>query len=302
MCMSTYTCDRIFFLLKQSNQRMVNKVKLQELALEVARIVEEAGEQAFRDQLTPTSMQISDIPLASDEYTTNIDNRLVSFIENRLTYVELFNGMWRNRPQQCTAGDRYWCVGNVDGIINFKRNLAEWTLTVSLFEINEEGSAHPILGIVHAPALNITYLAVQGGGAIRIRKTEVGERREKIIPTTNRSIKGAVLCYGMSFIPEESVRALNVLSKLAGLPADIKRIGPASLDLCRVADGTYDAYFEPHLHEWDISAVSAGAVVVQEAQGNVMQWDGDRVHWRTDYNIVATNGLLDTQLFEYLHE
>ena len=39
------------------------------------------------------------------------------------------------------------------------------------------------------------------------------------------------------------------------------------MDLCKVADGTYDAYFEPHLHKWDVPAVSAGAVVVWEAAG-----------------------------------
>ncbi|MDO4913051.1 MAG: inositol monophosphatase family protein, partial [Bifidobacteriaceae bacterium] len=253
-------------------------MNLQELALEVARVVCEAGEQAFRDQLTPTHMEVTDIPVDSDDYSTNIDSRLVAFIENRLNYIEPFNGSWRNRPENLQIGERYWCVGNVDGIINFKRNLAEWALTVSLFEVNNEGSARPMIGVVHAPALGITYLAVRDGGAIRIRSTEAGERREKIIPSTTNSLHGSVISYGMSFIPEESLRALNVVSQLAGKPADIKRIGPASLDLCRVADGTYDAYFEPHLHEWDISAVSAGALVVREAQGHILQWDGSHVH------------------------
>ena len=48
----------------------------------------------------------------------------------------------------------------------------------------------------------------------------------------------------MSFKSNESKYALDVVSDIAGKPADIKRIGPVSLDLCKVADGTYDAYFE----------------------------------------------------------
>ena len=86
----------------------------------------------------------------------------------------------------------------------------------------------------------------------------------------------------MSFIPSESQRALDVASALAGQPADIKRVGPASLDLCKVADGTYDAYFEPMLHVWDIAAIAAGTVVVWEAQGTLSRWDGERIHWRHD--------------------
>lgn len=98
----------------------------------------------------------------------------------------------------------------------------------------------------------------------------------------------------------ESQRALDVVAKIAGRPADIKRVGPASLDLCKVADGTYDAYFEPHLHEWDVPAVSAGAMVIWEAQGHLTQWNGEGVHWRQENDVVATNGLITNDLSQYL--
>ena len=104
------------------------------------------------------------------------------------------------------------------------------------------------------------------------------------------SLDGSVLSYGMSFIPSESQRALDVASSLAGRPADIKRVGPVSLDLCKVADGTYDAYFEPMLHVWDIAGIAAGTVVVWEAQGTLSRWDGERIHWRHDNDVVASSG------------
>lgn len=77
------------------------------------------------------------------------------------------------------SGERYWCVGGIDGAINFVRSMPEWTITVSLFEFNDQCSAQPILSVVHAPALGLTYLAVRGSGAIRIRKTplETNARR-----------------------------------------------------------------------------------------------------------------------------
>ena len=77
-------------------------------------------------------------------------------------------------------------------------------------------------------------------------------------------------------------------------------MGPASLDLCKVADGTYDAYFEPSLHSWDIPAVSAAAVVVGEAQGRLRQWDGSPMSWYRTNDVVASNGLIINELREYL--
>ena len=88
----------------------------------------------------------------------------------------------------------------------------------------------------------------------------------------------------------------------AGRPADIKRVGPVSLDLCKVADGTYDAYFEPMLHVWDIAGIAAGTVVVWEAQGTLSRWDGERIHWRHDNDVVASNGLIIRELQHYLQQ
>ena len=75
-----------------------------------------------------------------------------------------------------------------------------------------------------------------------------------------------------------------------------------SLDLCKVADGTYDAYFEPMLHVWDIAGIAAGTVVVWEAQGTLSRWDGERIHWRHDNDVVASNGLIIRELQHYLQQ
>jgi myo-inositol-1(or 4)-monophosphatase len=242
------------------------------------------------------------VPDTRVQFTSDVDNRVVRFIKTRLSLLDPFQGFWDSRPDTCQPGERYWCVSKIDGVINYIRNMSEWTVTISLFEFNDQGSAQPILGVVHAPALGLTYLAARGRGAIRIRRTSIGEKRENIMPSTTGTLEGSVVSYGMSYFPEESKRALHVVDEIAGRPADIKRVGPASLDLCKVADGTYDAYFEPHLHYWDVPAVSAGTVVVWEAQGRVRQWNDDAIHWRQENDIVATNGLIIEELQPYLYE
>ena len=69
-----------------------------------------------------------------------------------------------------------------------------------------------------------------------------------------------------------------------------------------LADGTYDAYFEPMLHVWDIAGIAAGTVVVWEAQGTLSRWDGERIHWRHDNDVVASNGLIIRELQHYLQQ
>ncbi|MEE1296859.1 MAG: inositol monophosphatase family protein [Bifidobacterium sp.] len=273
---------------------------LRDLAMQVAGIAQDAGKHALNDQVTPKDLAA--LSMAARDYSRglDVDKRLSQFIYNRLTYIDAFQGRWEDRPEHGWAGSRYWCIGGIDGVINYSRNMAEWAVTISLFEFNEFGSAQPIIGVVHAPALALTYVAARREGAIRIRRTPLGEKREKIMPSTTSQLDGSVLGFGMSFKPGESEEALDVVYHLAGKPADIKRIGPASLDLCKVADGTYDAYFEPHLHYWDVPAMSAAAVVIWEAQGQLCTWNGDLVHWRSENDVLASNGQITEELRPYL--
>ncbi len=277
-------------------------MELRDLAMQVARIAQDAGKHALSNQVTPKNL--TELSTTARDYSRGLelDGRLTQFIYNRLTYVNPFNGHWDERSDEWHPGDRYWCIGGIDGVINYTRNMAEWAVTVSLFEFNEFGSAQPIIGIVHAPALQLTYIAARRSGAIRMRATPLGEKREKIIPSTTKSLDGSVIGFGMPFKSVESRHALEIVARIAGRPADMKRIGPASLDLCKVADGTYDAYFEPHLHERDVPALSAGAVVLWEAQGQLSDWHGDLIHWRSENDLVATNGLILDDLKPYLVE
>ncbi|MCI1636733.1 MAG: inositol monophosphatase family protein [Bifidobacterium crudilactis] len=274
-------------------------MELRELTTRVAQVAIQAGSHALQDQVNPHDLRALH-PQQERQYTSEVDDRLLRYCRERIAQIEPFDGFWEDEGSDREIGKRYWCVGHIDGVINYVRNMAEWSITVSLFEIGEDGEAEPVLGIVHAPALGATYLAAKGQGAIRIRRTPNGEKREKVMPSTTTSLNGSVVSFGMSYFPKESKRALRTAGSLAGKPADIKRIGPTSLDLCKVADGTYDAYFEPTLHSWDIPAVSAAMVVVCEAQGQIEQWNGDGLHWDRNNDVVASNGLIIEDLRQYL--
>ncbi|EFA23298.1 inositol monophosphatase family protein [Bifidobacterium gallicum] len=276
--------------------------ELRNLAMQAAQVAQDAGRHALADQVTPRSLMVVDPDHHDYDEGLEVEQRLERYMAVRLNEINPFSGLWNERPAELHPGDRFWCPGGIDGVINYSRSMAEWTVTISLFEFNEHLSAQPIIGVVHAPALNLTYVAARRSGAIRIRKTPMGEKREKTVPSTTAHLDGSVVSFGMSHKSEESKRALDVVAALSGRPADIKRIGPASLDLCKVADGTYDAYFEPNLHEWDVPAVSAGAIVIWESQGRIANWAGDLIHWRSENDVVATNGIINDELRPILLE
>ena len=80
---------------------------LQQLALEAARVAQDVGKHAFQAQANPSSMvevHIPDVP--GEPPVLPVNERLVPFIENRLTYLARFHGFWHDRPEHCQPGER----------------------------------------------------------------------------------------------------------------------------------------------------------------------------------------------------
>lgn len=182
---------------------------LRNLALKVAGLLEEAGQHALHDQLNPRNLAQPSTENADrgPRYKLEVDNKIMRFMSARIADIAHFDGFWTTRPAESRPGQRYWYIGKIDGVINYVRRMSEWTVTAALFEFGPDNEPKPIIGIVHAPALGLTYLAARGAGAVRIHKTAVGEKRDKVVPSMTSSLDGSVLSYGMSFIPSESQRA-----------------------------------------------------------------------------------------------
>lgn len=98
-------------------------MELRQVALEVARILQDAGKHALNDQMNPRDLKSFEMTDNHLSFTSDIDKRLAQFISNRITYVDVFDGFWQFRPEECHPGERYWCVGGIDGAINFVRSM-----------------------------------------------------------------------------------------------------------------------------------------------------------------------------------
>ncbi len=186
--------------------------------------------------------------------------------------------------------DWTWIVDPLDGTTNYVHGLVHFAVAIALAFRNE-----PVVGVVHAPALGDTFFGAKGHGAFRSGGDGV-QQRLAVSPTDE--FADALLATGFSYNRNEPGRDDNTGHIRAILPhcRDLRRLGSAELDLCYVAAGVYDGYWERYLAPYD---VAAGAVFVREAGGRVTDWKGGE-DWLFGEQVCATNGRLHSELLQKL--
>jgi myo-inositol-1(or 4)-monophosphatase len=179
------------------------------------------------------------------------------------------------------AGDRRWLVDPIDGTVNFAHGLPIWSVSIAL-----EDAGGLAVGVVAAPQLGWWFEAARGGGA----RDGTGRALQVSAIT---ELAQALLVTGFPY--DRATRSDNNFAEWEHLQrraGACRRLGAASIDLCLVACGWLDGYWERHLKPWD---TGAGALIVAEAGGTVTDWAGGRfdVH---EGAVVASNGAIHEEL------
>jgi len=180
--------------------------------------------------------------------------------------------------------DLCWYCDPLDGTTNFVHGHPFFAVSIGAMQNNV-----PIAGAVVAPVLNLTWLGFQGGPATR--------NGEVCSVSQTAAVQEALLATG--FPPDRSREPENNFAAWANVKRHcrgVRRCGSASMDLCLVADGTYDGFWERNLHAWDLVA---GAAIVLAAGGTVSGLDGTQTRLVSG-NIVATNGQVHDELVSLL--
>jgi myo-inositol-1(or 4)-monophosphatase len=155
-----------------------------------------------------------------------------------------------------------WVADPLDGTTNFFFQVPAYSVSLAACYDDE-----PVVGVVVDPSRGETYSAAQGRGARRNdAPCQVARGRSELAT--------ALVGTGFSYRPEQRALQASVLARLLPSVRDIRRIGSAALDLCWVANGRFDAYYESGLHYWDWAA---GRVICEEAGGRVATLPGDIV-------------------------
>jgi len=181
------------------------------------------------------------------------------------------------------TGDQ-WLVDPIDGTVNFAHGLPIFSVCISL-----ERERRPVVGVVRAPALGWEFHARAGNGAFE------GDERLRVsgIAALSRAMLATGFPYDRATSPQNNFADWEHFQRRAGA---CRRLGSAALDLCMVARGWYDGYWESKLSPWD---VSAGALMVVEAGGKVTSTDGSPFLSHSG-NAVASNGAIHKEILDEL--
>jgi len=177
-----------------------------------------------------------------------------------------------------------WVIDPLDGTTNYAHGYPRFAVSIGV-----EAQGEPLLGVVYDPLLDELYHAVAGGGAFRNggRIRVSGETR------LERALVATGFSYDKAVAEDDNLAEVGVALKAV---RDLRRDGSAALDLCYVATGRLDGYWEHKLKPWD---VAAGGLLVREAGGRMTDRAGGET-WRSGRAVVASNGAIHDALLAVL--
>ena len=180
-------------------------------------------------------------------------------------------------------------IDPIDGTTNFVNGVPHTAISVGVYK-----NKKPYLAIVYNPILDELYEAKIGKGAFLNGK--------ELKVSVESDLQKALLATGFPYTSGSSEDDLNDVVKkikdILPLCQDLRRLGSASIDLCLVARGTFEGYYEMNLKPWD---VSAGVLILSEAGGKITNINGDEYNLFEDKYIVATNGKIHDELIKNLN-
>jgi myo-inositol-1(or 4)-monophosphatase len=226
------------------------------IANEVAARLEEALEgegPAVTAKSTPTDL------------VTELDTWAEAHIIGRILAARPHDGIQGEEGGDVTgtSGVR-WSIDPIDGTVNFVHGMPGFNVSIAALVDDGTGQEPALAGVVASPLHGDVFCATLGGGATR--------NDRPIRCAEPPSVPRSVVATGFGYDPERRRRQAAVLTEVIPQVADVRRVGAAAVDLCWVACGRLDGYWEVGLNPWDHAA---GGLIATEAGARVAGLDGE---------------------------
>ena len=253
-------------------------MEVQHILSEVKKLAVEAGEFIAEQR---KSFDFSRVELKqSHDYVSYVDKGCEQMIVSRLKDILPEAGFITEEKtveQKGEKTDLSWVVDPLDGTTNFIHDLAPYCVSIAL-----RSETEILLGVVYEVSRKELYSAAKGHGAflndVPIKVSAISD------------LDQALVMIGYPYNADGWRQfCLNMTGRLYGHCASIRSMGSAEAELCYVAAGKIDVYFESFIQPWD---VAAGACILMEAGGMVTDYDGGDEKWESGRQVLATNGLL----------
>ncbi len=201
------------------------------------------------------------------DFATQMDQQAEALIVKSLLAARADDGIIAEEgaSQESKSGIT-WVIDPLDGTVNYLYGLPGWNISIAA-----KDHTGVIAAVVHAPTIDSLWRATKGGGAFLNNKSIKCNEPVDL----NLALIATGFSYDLELRKEQGLRMQRLIPKIR----DLRRNGAAAVDLCYVAMGAVDAYFESSLKEWDFAAggliaTEAGAVISGRTGGAP---DGDMV-------------------------
>ncbi|MEK7807528.1 MAG: inositol monophosphatase family protein [Chloroflexota bacterium] len=220
------------------------------------------------------------------DLVTDYDKRSEAYIVSALRQAFPDHALHGEEGTRVNKGADYeWLIDPIDGTTNFAHGLPIFSVSLGLAHHGE-----PVLGVVYDPSREEIFSAIKGEGAhlngkpIRISTTS----------NLNHSLLVTGFPYDARTNPDNNVKEFVQFTMRSQA---VRRLGSAALDLCYVASGRFDGFWEKRINLWD---VAAGTIIVREAGGVVTEATGESPI--PHHCIVASNGLIHDEMIAVLRD
>lgn len=209
----------------------------------------------------PAALRVESTKSSPTDVVTAMDRRAEALVREIVGAARPADGLLGEEAgHRAGTSGLTWVVDPIDGTVNYLYDLPAYAVSVAVVTGDPavDGGWTPVAGCVHNPRTGETWTAGAGLGSW------FGGRPLVVPPPP--ALDGALVGTGFGYRAARRRGQARVLGELLGQVRDIRRIGCAAIDLCLVATGRLDAYYERGLNPWDLAA---GRLVVEEAGGVV---------------------------------
>lgn len=207
-------------------------------------------------------------------FVTEYDSRVQEALRSRLLALlpeAVFFGEEDDADRADISRGYAFIVDPIDGTSNFIRDYKASCISVALAK-----DGVPFIGTVYNPYLQETFWAERGKGAFL---------NGEPIHVSDRTLEESVILFGTApYVPELSRKSFEIAYRYFSRAQDLRRSGSAAIDLCALACGRADFYFELLLSPWDYAA---GALIIEEAGGIVSDLSGNPVTYDRKQTVAA---------------
>lgn len=234
----------------------------------VIAIVKEAGTIALKREFTVQQKG------SCENLVTSTDREVQRFLVQHLSALMPGSGFIGEEDDLKTPEREYtWIVDPIDGTANYSRGIEEYAISVALAHQGEI-----VLGVVYNPSRGHLFRAQKGKGAF------LGSKR---IHVSSRSFREGLFCTAMSVYRKDLAPVCNSIIMDAYMRCnDVRRFGACAVELCYLALGLCDLFFEIRVQPWDCAAAT---LILQEAGGAVSGLNGTPLRWNGPLLVAAAN-------------